>query len=159
MHQEIQIEETLRLRRYDGECAFALEWYQDVETLRLVDGGYAKPYDFKRLKGMYEYLNQQGELYFIEVKEANDWIPIGDVTFWKDDMPIVIGNQAYRGRGIGKKVVEALKCRAEELEYKEIYVACIYHYNKGSQKLFQSVGFKVHKETEEGKSYKLILCK
>ncbi len=34
----IQINNTLRLRRYDGIHDFALEWYQDEEMLWLVDG-------------------------------------------------------------------------------------------------------------------------
>ena len=34
----IQINETLRLRRYDGTADFALPWYQDEATVYLVDG-------------------------------------------------------------------------------------------------------------------------
>ena len=44
----IQIDDQLRLRKYDGNHDFALEWYQDEETLMLVDGIY-KPYDEERL--------------------------------------------------------------------------------------------------------------
>ena len=34
----IQIDDYLRLRRFDGVFDFALEWYQDLETVWLVDG-------------------------------------------------------------------------------------------------------------------------
>ena len=34
----IQIDPGLRLRKYDGKDDFALAWYQDEETVYLVDG-------------------------------------------------------------------------------------------------------------------------
>ena len=83
----IQIDNTLRLRKYDGVHDFALEWYLDEETVYLVDGK-RDPYTIERLGGMYRYLNNAGELYFIEVFENGTYKPIGDVTFWQEDMPI-----------------------------------------------------------------------
>ncbi len=32
------------------------------------------------------------------------YVPIGDVTFWQEDMPIVIGDKKYCGKGVGGKV-------------------------------------------------------
>lgn len=52
---------------------------------------------------MYRYLDAHGELYFIEILDKGRFTPIGDVTFWQEDMPIIIGDSRYRGRGIGKK--------------------------------------------------------
>ena len=92
------INDTLRLRKFDGIYDFAFEWYQDEETVYLVDG-VRKKYSQETLKCMYEYLDKQGELYFIEVLEGDTFKPIGDVTFWQMDMPIVIGDKAYRGKG------------------------------------------------------------
>ena len=40
------------------------------------------------------------ELYFIEALEADGWRPVGDVCLSPDDFAIVIGEKAYRGRGI-----------------------------------------------------------
>ena len=157
MNKEINIDSMLRLSRYNGVYDFALSWYQDMDTVKLVDGENANSYDLNRLKRMYEYLDKKGELYFIEIKEGELWIPIGDVTFWQEDMPIIIGNKQYRGKGIGFKVIEALKDRARELGYKEIYVQEIYHYNTGSNSLFKKAGFVPYKETKEGKSYKCTL--
>lgn len=152
----LQIEETLRLRRFDGKYDFAFEWYQDPETVLLVDGK-AKRYSYETLTNMYNYLNGKGELYFIEVNENGKWKPIGDVTFWQEDMPIVIGEREYRGKGIGKKVVSALIERGKTLGYEKLYVDEIYDFNIGSQKCFESVGFHSYEKSEKGSRYVLEL--
>ena len=153
----IIINTELRLRKFDNKYSFAFEWYQDEDTVKLVDGLNAEKYDSAKLKRMYEYLNNIGELYFIEILDNKKFMPIGDVTFWKDDMPIVIGNADYRGKGIGKQVVRALIQRAAELSYGEIKVRDIYTYNIASQKLFESVGFKKTGCTKDGFSYTLTI--
>lgn len=53
---------------------------------------------------------------FIEIVDDNIFKPVGDVTLWKDDMPIVIEDKNCRGKGIGKKVIGTLIERAKELE-------------------------------------------
>ena len=144
-----QIDDTLRLRKYDGVHDFALEWYKDEETVYLVDGK-RDPYTMPRLKGMYEYLNDAGELYFIEVLENGTYKPIGDVTFWQEDMPIVIGEPAFRVRGIGRKVIAAMIHRGRTLGYDYLEVGEIYDWNEGSRRCFESVGFTPHEKTEKG---------
>lgn len=144
-----QIDDTLRLRKYDGVHDFALEWYKDEETVYLVDGK-RDPYTMPRLKGMYEYLNDAGELYFIEVLENGTYKPIGDVTFWQEDMPIVIGEPAFRVRGIGRKVIAAMIQRGRTLGYDYLEVGEIYDWNEGSRRCFESVGFTPHEKTEKG---------
>ncbi len=151
---QIDIDDYLRLNAYNGLFDFALDWYQDMESLKLIDGDEAIPYTMERLQKMYEYLNDHGELYFIEKKINENYVPVGDVTFWKDDMPIVIAKK-YRNQGIGKKVVQCLIDRAKALGYKQIHIQQIYHYNIGSQKLFQGCGFKKTASTESGASYSL----
>lgn len=152
----ISVNENIRLRRYDGIHDFALSWYQDPEVVWLVDG-VRTPYDAEKLGRMYRYLDQQGELYWIEILESNSYRPIGDVTFWQEDMPIVIGDPACRGKGIGRKVVAALIQRGRELDYDRLYVDQIYHYNTASRKCFESAGFRPYQETEKGTSYVLAL--
>lgn len=152
----LQIEEVLRLRRFDGNYDFAFAWYQDTETLLLVDGK-AEPYSYEALANMYHYLDSKGELYFIEVNENGKWKPIGDVTFWQKDMPIVIGEREYRGKGIGRKVVAALVERGKALGYDKLYVDEIYDFNIGSQKCFESVGFRSYEKTKKGARYVLHL--
>lgn len=152
----IQIDEFLRLRKYDGVYNFALEWYLDEETVYLVDGK-RDPYTIERLGGMYRYLNDAGELYFIEVLKNGTYRPIGDVTFWRDDMPIVIGDARYRGKGIGRKVVSALVQRGKELGYDHLEIGEIYDWNEGSRRCFESVGFVACEKTEKGSKYRLTL--
>lgn len=155
--QLIHITEQLRLRRYDGIHDFALVWYQDEETLRLVDGEGAKPYDLLKLGRMYSYLNEQGELYFIEIREVDGFRPIGDVTLCKDDLPIVIGESKYRGSGIGQKVIAVLKERALKLGYTTLGVREIYDYNAASRRLFEKAGFIKDGQNTSGFSYKYNL--
>lgn len=91
------VDEELRLRKFDGNYDFAFDWYQDPETVKLVDG-VDEPYDREKLDRMYRYLNEHGELYFIEIKDGDTYRPIGDVTFWQEDMPIVVGEKNLRGK-------------------------------------------------------------
>lgn len=118
----LQVDDEIRLRKYEGVYDFAFGWYKDEETVYLVDG-VRVPYTREKLKRMYEYLNHHGELYFIEVMEKGVYKPIGDVTFWKDDIPIVIGEKRYRGKGIGRKVVCTLIDRGRKLGYDCLYVS------------------------------------
>lgn len=152
----IVIDKTLRLRRFDGNYDFAFEWYQDPETVCLVDGK-TESYSYEKLTNMYNFLNRKGELYFIEVNEDGKWKPIGDVTFWQEDMPIVIGDPNYRRKGIGKKVISALIERGRAKGYDKLYVGEIYDFNIGSQKCFESVGFRSYEKTEKGSRYVLNL--
>lgn len=68
----IKIDENLRLRKFDGTYDFALSWYLDDEILRLVDGEGAHIYDNEKLSRMYNYLNNKGELFFIEIKKMKN---------------------------------------------------------------------------------------
>lgn len=150
----IQIEDTLRLRKYDGVFDFAFDWYQDEETVYLVDG-VREAYTYEKLKRMYEYLDAHGELYFIEVREGRRYIPIGDAAFRQEDMPIVIGDKNYCGRGIGRKVIETLVQRGKMLGYGCLYVQEIYEYNAASRRSFESVGFCACERTDKGNRFVL----
>lgn len=152
----IQIDSGLRLRRFDGQYAFAFDWYQDAEMVYLVDG-VKRPYSFETLTAMYAYLNRHGELYFIEARCGDEFVPVGDVTFWQNDMPIVIGDPAFRGRGLGRKVIAALIERARSLGFSQLRVGEIYDWNPASQKCFMSLGFVPVQKTEKGSSYVLKL--
>ncbi|MDD6034314.1 MAG: GNAT family N-acetyltransferase [Oscillospiraceae bacterium] len=152
----LPVDDALRLRRYDGVCDAALDWYQDEEMVYLVDGVRRK-YTPELLRQMYDYLNRKGELYFIEVRQDEVWRPIGDVTFCREDMPIVIGDSAFRGRGIGKKVIARLMQRGRELGYDTLFVEEIYDWNPASQKCFTALGFAPCGKTEKGSRYKLSL--
>lgn len=148
--------DMVRLRRFDGYFSFAFDWYQDTETVYLVDG-VKVPYSWEKLGRMYHYLDQHGELYFIEVWEDGRFHPVGDVCFSKDDLPIVIGEKTCRGRGLGKKVISALIQRGRDLQYGTLRVKEIYEYNTASRKCFESLGFRVQEKTAKGNSFVLSL--
>ena len=154
---KILIDNTLRLRKYDGKYDFAFEWYQDEETVYMVDG-VRNAYDADRLTRMYEYLNKAGELYFIEALENGRFKPIGDVTFWQDDMPVVIGDCRYCGKGIGRKVIAALVQRGRALGFDHLRVDEIYDWNAPSRRCFEGLGFRAYEKTEKGARYELTLA-
>lgn len=152
----IQIDSTLRLRKFDGEFAFAHVWYQDLDAMYLMDGQ-REAYPPERVGRMYRYLDAHGELYFIEILEGGHYVPIGDVTFWQEDMPIIIGSVNYRGRGIGRKAVATLVQRGRELGYRELFVDEIFDYNIASRRCFESNGFVAYEKTKKGSRYRLTL--
>ncbi len=154
----LPVEEGLRLRKFDDSFDFAFDWYQDPELVYLVDGE-RNPYSRQTLCNMYHYLDRQGELYFIEVMENGSWKPVGDVCFWQEDLPIVIGNPEYRGKGVGKKVIAALIRRGRELGYAFLRVGEIYEWNTASRRCFESLGFLRYERTEKGNRFILHLDK
>ena len=152
----IQINETLRLRRYDGTADFAFEWYQDPELVYLVDG-VRKLYDRETLYNMYNYLDAHGELYFIEALEDGGYVPIGDVAFSQTDLPIVIGVPAYRGRGVGRQVILSLMDRGRALGFEKLGVREIYDWNTASIRCFTACGFRPVEKTDKGWRYEAKL--
>ncbi len=156
MKNIIEVNDKIRLKKYEGKHDFALAWYQDVDTVENVCG-VRTPFTKQELDKMYEIQNKTGELYFIEIKEKNMFTPIGDVCLSKDDLAIVIGDKNYRGKGIGKTILLKLIQLAKGLGYKRINVSEIYKFNTASIKLFESVGFIKCGETQMSFSYILNL--
>lgn len=151
----ILVDENLRLIAYTGAYEFAYPWYQDEELVKMVDN---KPgvYSMENLKQMYHYLANAGELYFIEIMEKGQWIPVGDVTLCSNgDLPIVIAPN-YQSRGIGQRVLRCLIERARTLEFKMLEVG-IYPFNQKSQALFKKVGFVEGETTDKDIRFRLLL--
>lgn len=154
----IFITENIRLKKTDrSDWEKALVWYQNPKVLYYSEGITDKTYDMDVINRMYTYLSDIGELYFIEILENELWRAIGDVTLSDQDMPIVIGDEKYWGKGIGKRVLDALVERAKALGLTRLYVKAIYLYNDRSQNLFKSVGFKEVSSNNIEKSYELLL--
>lgn len=152
----LEIDKQVRLRRYDGQHDFAFEWHQDLELVWLVDGN-KEPYTLDRLNRMYGYLATNGECYFIEIFEDEQFIPIGDVTLFADDFAIAIGDKRYWNKGIGTKVLQRMIERAREVGLEEILVEEIYDWNTGSRKLFEKCGFEAVEKKKKGWSYRLTV--
>jgi RimJ/RimL family protein N-acetyltransferase len=160
---QITVTPEVRLRPFDPQRASdslleaLLLWYQDRETVRLVDGPDAVHYDLDRLKAMLRYLSEHGELYLIErLTQDQRWIPIGDACLQPRAMPIVLSPD-QRGQGIGSAVGKALIERARELGWQSVEVSDIYDYNAISRRMYESLGFRVVGDTEHGHRYSLPL--
>lgn len=154
----IEIHRELRLRTPNkDQWKDALSWYENPKVLYYSEGVADKVYDMEIIKRMYTYLSNVGELYFIEVLENDAWKPIGDVTLSEENMPIVIGEEAYWGKGIGKKVISSLIQRAKKVGLKKLIVPSIYLYNNRSENLFVSLGFIEINKNEKEKSFELII--
>ncbi|HEM5491628.1 TPA: GNAT family N-acetyltransferase [Streptococcus suis] len=152
----LKIDKQVRLRRYDGRHDFAFEWHQDLELVWLIDGDQER-YSQDLLDRMYDYLSKNGECYFIEIFEDDQFVPIGDVTLFADDFAIAIGDKRYWKKGIGTKVLHRMIERAREVGLEEILVEEIYDWNTGSRKLFEKCGFEAVEKTEKGWSYRLTV--
>lgn len=157
--QIIQITETLRLKAYDGHHDFALSWYQDPVVYYNSEGitDPDKIPDMAYLNRMYSYLNQVGELYFIEVLENGVYKPIGDTAVKTENPPIAIGKARYRGQGLGKLVLEAVLKRAKEAGIPKITGTVVYDYNEASKRLHESLGYKLVEKKGNELIYELDL--
>lgn len=149
----IQINSSLRLRRYDGHYELLLPGYQTPYVYQNSEGIFddAKKPTLNYVKGMCEYLDRIGELYFIEVLEDGSYVSIGDITVKPENPPIAIWDAEHRGCGIGKSAMQAVIDRLQALGYDKITGSEVFKWNTASQKLHESLGFQ--RIGEEGDSY------
>lgn len=155
----INIDNTIRLKRYNGNYEIAVKWYQTPYIYRNSEGIFddEKKPDETYVREMFEWLNNNGELYFIEVLVNNEYIPIGDVTIKDDNPPIAIWMEEYRGIGIGTKVMRIVINRLKELGYKKISGSNVYIWNIHSQSMHEKLGFKCVKKDDNQLFYELDL--
>ena len=155
----LEIAPDLRLVRLERVPDQALCWYQDPDTVWLVDG-VREPYTPEHLRQMYDWLAAHGELWFIEVRDGTDgpWHAVGDATLCRegDNLPIVVGERGLRGRGIGRRVVATLCERARRLGWEELAVE-IYDWNEGSRRCFAAAGFAPAERTARGRIWRRAL--
>ena len=154
----INVNKELRLIALEkDEWQVALPWYENPQVLYYSEGVENGIYDIDTINRMYSYLASIGELYFIQALEEGKWKTIGDVTLSEENMPIVIGDEKYWGKSIGKKVIGKLIERAKEVQLKRILIPEIYKYNERSRNLFKFFGFEKVAEDNKGESYELKL--
>lgn len=104
-----------------------------------------EPYDIDKLKLMYEYLNKNGDLFYIAYKNKL----VGDCAIFDDNMVAIVVSKEYRGRKIGSKVLKKLISYAREKKLSNLK-AEIYDFNQASKNLFKRHGFeKISKEMYE----------
>lgn len=155
----ISITATLRLRQYDGHYELFLPGYQNPTVYQNSEGIFdeARIPSLDYVKGMCNYLQKVGELYYIEILESGLFVPIGDVTIKPDNPPIAIWFDRYHGKGIGKLVMQTLIHRLRALGYSKITDSTVYRWNTASQKLHEGLGFVRTDENEREITYKLDL--
>lgn len=149
----LEIASDLRLVQPEHIPGQALSWYQDPDTLWMVDGK-REPYTSERLVQMYQWLAEHGGLWFVEINDGRGWRAVGDVTLCPDDLPIVIGEKDLRGRHMGRRVIEALCERAQDLGWREVRVKEIYDWNEASQRCFSAAGFTPYEQTDRGRRWR-----
>ena len=155
----IEVEENIRLLKYNGNFEIALSGYQDPYVYKNSEGIFddAKKPDIDYIKGMFEWLNNNGELYYIQIREGQDFISIGDVTIKDVNPPIAIWYGKYRGIGIGTKVMKIVIKRLKELGYEKITGTTVYKWNESSQRMHEKLGFVKVDENDDEYIYELNL--
>ena len=157
--QASQINSWLRLRRYDGHWEQLLPGYQDPVVYQNSEGIFDER-DIPNsdyVRNMCGFLNSTGELYYIEVKEGEEYRPVGDVTVKGENPPIAIWMERYRGKGIGTLVMRAVIQRLKQLGFQKITGSTVYKWNAASQRLHEKLGFTLVSESERERIYQLDL--
>ncbi len=157
--ETIEIEQGLRLKRFDGNIDKMVDGYNDPVVYQNSEGIFDqdKIPDVDYIKGMCKYLENVGELYFIEVLENGEYSSIGDVTVKAENPPIAIWQDKYRGIGIGSKVMKAVINRLSFLGYKKIAGSSVFKWNTASQRMHERLGFARVGETERDIIYEYVI--
>ena len=130
------ISDDLYLTKYFPAYNISLNWYLDQETVKMVDNSDAL-YDLDQLMNMYEYLDKNGDLFYIVYENKL----IGDCAIFDDKMLAIVISKEYRGKKIANKVLEKLISYGKEKNL--VYLnAEIYEFNLISKNLFTKHGFK-----------------
>lgn len=130
------VDDEITLVAYYPNYATALEWYQDLELCKQVDNRDTS-YDIKLLKGMYKYLNNHGDLFYIKYKNRL----CGDVCLQANGEVNIVIAKPFQNKHIGRRVINEIIQLAKEKNIPQLH-AKIYWFNTQSQKMFQSIGFK-----------------
>ncbi len=140
-YENIDFADDIYLVEYFPAYKLTLPWYEDKLTVKMVDNA-DEPYDIDKLKLMYEYLNKNGDLFYIAYKNKL----VGDCAIFDDNMVAIVVSKEYRGRKIGSKVLKKLISYAREKKLSYLK-AEIYYFNQVSRSLFERYGFeKIGKE-------------
>lgn len=140
------VDEDIRLIPYYKNNDVAIRWYQDKDVCKQVDD-IDFVYDLDRLNRMYDYLSSHGDVYYIEYKSTL----VGDVSLKDDGEIAIVISKESQNQGIGRRVIKNILDLAMDKGMHEVR-ACIYPFNKQSQRVFTLVGFE--KIGEEDYIYK-----
>ncbi len=129
------VDEEILLVPYYPNYKTTLAWYQDLDICKQVDNR-DTVYDLGLLKGMYQYLNKHGDLFYIKYKGKL----CGDVCLQPSGEVNIVISKQFQNKHIGRRVMNEIIQLAREKEIQELH-AEIYSFNTQSQKMFQSIGF------------------
>lgn len=129
------VDHEIVLVRYYPNYSTALAWYQDLDVCKQVDNR-DSVYDLGLLKGMYRYLNEHGDLFYIKYKNRL----CGDVCLQPDGEVNIVVSKPFQNKHIGRRVIGEIIQLAKEKNIPKLH-AEIYEFNTQSQKMFQSIGF------------------
>lgn len=142
--KSIIINDEIKLIPYFPNEKVTLEWYQDLDVCKQVDD-VDEPYSLEKLTRMYNYLNSNGELYYIEYQG----VLVGDITLRNNAELCIVVCKKYQNKHIGRKCILKMIERAKEKGLKKVF-AEIYSFNAQSIRMFEAIGFKkIDDETYE----------
>ena len=131
-----KVDDDISLVPYYPNEDIAIEWYQDKEVCRQVDN-IDSVYSLDRLRAMYDFLSTHGECFYIQYKGKL----IGDISLRDNSEIAIVICKEYQNRHIGRKCVLNMIDLAKEKGMSQVK-ANIYAFNKQSQRMFQSIGFR-----------------
>lgn len=134
--KSITVDQEIKLVPYYPNYKTALAWYQDLDLCKQVDNR-DTVYDLGLLKGMYRYLNQKGDLFYIKYRNRL----CGDVCLQPDGEVNIVVAKPFQNKHIGRRVMDGIIQLAREKGIQELH-AQIYSFNTQSQKMFTSIGFR-----------------
>ena len=116
----------------------------DLDTANIADRGNKKEtveviipvHDRNLLKGMYNYLNTHGDLFYIKYKNRL----CGDVCLQPSGEVNIVIAKPFQNKHIGRRAMAGIIQLAREKGISQLH-AEIYAFNTQSQKMFLSVGF------------------
>ena len=135
------IDSELSLIPYYPNEEVTLPWYQDPELCKQVDNKDGV-YSLENLQAMYNYLNKNGQLYYISYQGHL----VGDICLQDNDEVCIVICKAYQNRHIGRRCIQEMLRLAQEKGLKSVK-AHIYSFNTQSQRMFLAAGF-VHTDGE-----------
>lgn len=141
------VDNEIKLVKYYPNYQTTLKWYQDKDVCKQVDNR-DEVYDLALLKAMYNYLNKNGDLYYIKYKNRL----CGDVCLQPSGEVNIVIAKEFQNKHIGRRVINEIINLAKEKGIKELN-AEIYSFNTQSRKMFESVGFKKN----ENEHYVLVI--
>ena len=122
-------------------------WFNDSETTYYMFTG-QRPKTLEQIKNLVEAETRSEENTIFVVCDKKTGKPIGrvglyelDHTVRKAEMRIIIGESAYRGKGLGTEVVELITFYGfDRLNLNRVYLG-VTHENKGAVRAYEKAGY------------------